>query len=237
MKGAIVGLLMGLFVYIAMVMMFNMSLTDAMFISLTIATAAGAAVAFTEREANIATVAGFVAVCIAAVVLSSIGVAPTSSAIAIVVMSSVVLIPVSILPYIAICLVAIYAVGYFINLNMKRFTLFILSCVAITVYFAVTDITIRLLTVTVAAAISAMPLLTESDNRKMVFAVVPMVGGREIIAAIDLSAFNAAALIMPLFAFIAVDPTERISSNYRSLASIAMLVIILLMLLDIMFSL
>ncbi|MEM1560115.1 MAG: hypothetical protein QXN35_01020 [Ignisphaera sp.] len=235
MKGryvAITGFVSGLLVYLVMNIVFGLGVSDSMFIALTVCTAVAASISFSERDANIGVVAAFVGICISVLILSYMGIVGGGGYIAFVYGSASIYIPTHILPYLAISLVGLYGAGYIAGLDMKRFTMFMLSVVAILLYFVVPDKVIRLMSVTIAALVASTPLIVSDSNdiSRYLASAVPI----PIIATIDLSAVDVGAVIFPILSFIAIDPTRRIRDSYRQLSSICMLVIVLLMLVDLM---
>ncbi|MCW4002665.1 MAG: hypothetical protein NWE95_01960 [Candidatus Bathyarchaeota archaeon] len=230
MRAVVVGVISAILTYLAMVLVFGLGLTDAMYISLTIATAAASAIALSEREANLGVVSGFVAIAIIAT-LAKYVMQLDIGAILVKLPSAEVVIPTDVLPYFAVAFVGFLAFARALNWSVGRTMLFVIGSIAWVAYFAVADAFARLVALTIIAICAAMPLVAYEEKSRLL-AVVPT----PIVATVNLSYFDVGGLFVLPLLFVAVDPTGRINRMARDLAAIAILALLLVQLVGVSLS-
>ena len=231
MRAVVAGMASALVTYLAMVFVFGLGLVDAMYIALTIATAASAAVALSEREANVGVVAGFVAIAITASVARFVFPVEVG-AILVKLPSAEIVIPTDVLPYFAIAFVGFLVFAKALNWSIGRTMMFVVGSVAWVAYFMATDAFARLTALTIITVCAAIPLL-QSEERSRLLAAVPA----PIIAEVDLTYLDYGAMFVLPLLFVAIDPTNRINRTVRDLAAVAILALLLVQVVGIALSL
>jgi len=199
---------------------------DAFYIAFTIGSATAAAVALTEREANIGTVAS------AAALLLLLGLAGPylglSAILTFKTETTTVYVPIEFLPWIALGLLAIFVVGYALGAPVGRLALWVLGSVLAVFWFAVTEPTSQVVIACLIALIAAVPLLRASPSTAttglLVGAVLP--AGRTQVV-FDLSQANVVGMMLiPLILFVALDPFNVIRERrIQELASVVVIFI------------
>jgi len=207
---------------------------DAFYIAFTIGSATAAAVALTGREANIGTVAS------AAALLLLLGLAGPylglSAILTFKTETTTVYVPIEFLPWIALGLLAVFAVGYALGAPVGRLALWVLGSVLAVFWFAVTDPTSQVVISCLVALIAAVPLLRSSPASAsgLLGAAVAIVPSSRTQVVFDLSQANAVGMMMvPLVLFAALDPFGIIQEKrIQELASVIVIFIAFLQVLS-----
>jgi len=221
--------------FILLAMFTELDFPTILFISLGIASSAGAIVAV-DRGESIGTVTGF-----ATLLLLLFFVAPylpTRSAIIFVTSAATIVLEPMMIPLILIGIIAIVAVIHYIGGDVYRFALWLLTIALTLAWFTYTDPIARILISAIIAIVVFRPLESLSSKATKFFAVTPvpvaMMFDKAVV--IDLTNVNIyIAYLLPLLTFVALDPTNRINKQYRGLASIITLFVVFIQIVSFMF--
>jgi hypothetical protein len=207
----------------------NLDMGTILFISLGLASSVGAIVAM-ERGAAVGEVVGFVVLML--MLFFGGWFLPSKSAIVLALPGNqVVVIDVLVLPLLFLGLVALFGLIKYLGGDLARFGLWIISVALTLAYFAVTDVTARILIAAVEALIVFLPATQEHKPSAKLYTVaaLPVLTGYDKIIAIDLMNVNVyAAMVIPVLTFVALDPFNKINRTYRSLAALIVLMILFL---------
>jgi len=217
--------------FLGLVYGLGMETMDAFYVAFTIGSAAAAAAAFTQKEANIGVVAS------AAALLMLIGLAgPYLGLQAILVFrtqTTTVYIPVEMLPWIMIGFIAFFAVGYVIGANVGRLALWTLGSILAMFWFAVTDPTAQVIIACIVALIAAVPLLSRQPAYGTLLSVAILPSARTQIE-FDFTQVNYFGMLFtPLILFVALDPFNVVRNRvWRDLASVIVIFVAFLQVLS-----
>jgi len=214
----------------------NMPTIDAFYIAFTVGSAAAAAVALTQREANYGVVAS------AAALLLLLAIAgPYLGLQSILVFKGQTYtfeLPIEYIPWIMLGFVAIFGVGYAVGADVGRLGLWVLGSMLSIFWFAVTDVTSQVILACLVGIISAVPLLkAERPSPASFLAVAPVAmvspAARTEIT-FDLSQVNYFGMLLaPVLLFVALDPFRVIENRtVRELSSVVMLFLVFIQLLS-----
>jgi len=214
----------------------GMDTIDAFYIAFTVGSAAAAAVALSEREANLGVVSSATALLI---VLGLLGpYLGLSTAFVFKGQTYTIEVPVEYIPWIMIGIVGIFAVGYAAGANVGRLGLWTLGTILSLFWFTVTDTTAQVLLACIVGVIAATPLLYEKPVRgsPMLLAALaaPVPAARTEIT-FDLSQVNYfGMLFVPVVLFLALDPFNVIENRMvRELSSVAVLILVFIQVLSV----
>lgn len=204
-----------------------------LFISLGIASSVGAITAV-DRGGSIGEVVGFSVLLMLLFLFGYL--MPSRSAIVLAVPSNqVVVVDVWTLPLLLIGVVVLFALVKYIGGDVTRFGLWLLSVALTLAYFAVPGVG-RILIAAVEALIVFLPAARVEAGvpRLYAAAAIPALATYDKVLAIDLTGVNVyAAYLMPVLTFVALDPFNKISRGYRSLAALIVLMIVFLQVLSV----
>lgn len=230
-RAALGGLIAGILMFLVMYFVVGFGAADAFYLSLSFATAVSAAVAATEKEANLGVVAGFAGICIASLLVHYLGFVKVGG-ILVRLPSFTVVVPTSLVPILAVGFAGLIAAALALGWDSFRFVVYLCGVAAWIAYVVSPEAVVRLTAVTVVALVTSIPFVFEdrSDRVARFMSVAPI----PIIAAVDLSGVvDVANLFIPILMFLAVDPTRRLGSTARGLAAICVLTVVLLVIVDI----
>lgn len=203
-----------------------------LFISLGLASSVGAIVAM-DRGGDVGEVAGFVVLLL--LLFFSGWLLPSKSAMVFVLPSNqFVVIDVWVLPLLLIGIVVLFALVKHFGGDVARFGLWMLTAFLTLAYFAVPDVTARILIAAVEALIVFLPATHEyKPSRLFAAAAIPTLAAYDKVLTVDLSEVNVyAAYLIPVLTFVALDPFNRVNRAYRSLAALIVLMIVFLQVLS-----
>mgnify|MGYP000209180548 CR=1 FL=1 len=211
----------------------NMEPIDAFYISFTIGSATAAAVALSQREANLGVVASAAALLILLAVagpylgLQSILVFRTQT--------TVVEIPAEMIPWIMVGFVAIFAVGYAMGASVGRLALWCLGSMLSMFWFAVTDVASQVILACIVAVIAAVPLLKQEPRARytglLAAAILPAARTEITFDFTQINYFG--MLFTPVVLFVALDPFDVIRNRLaREIASVIVLFLVFLQVLS-----
>jgi len=218
--------------FILLTMFTNLDFSTILFISLGLASSAGAIVAV-DRGDSIGTVVGF-----STLLLLLFFVAPylPKTAIIFVTSTATIILEPMMIPLLLLGLVAIVAVIHYIGGNVYRFALWILTIALTFAWFVYIDPIARILMSAIIAVIVFTPLESLGSKAAKFFAVTPVALMFDKAVVIDLTNVNVyIAYLLPFLTFIALDPTDRILPSYRGLASIVTLFVVFIQIISFMF--
>ena len=200
-----------------------------LFISLGLASSVGAIVAM-DRGESIGEVVGFVVLLL--LLFFSGWLLPSRSAIVFALPNNqAVVVDVWTLPLLFLGLVALFGLVKYLGGDLARFGLWILTVALTLAYFAVADVTARILIAAMQALIVFLPATQEHKPSAKLYAVAPLpvLTAYDKTITIDLTGVNVyATYLMPVLAFVALDPFNKVPKNYRSLAALVVLMIVFL---------
>jgi len=203
-----------------------------LFISLGLASSVGA-IAAMDRGEDIGEVVGFAVLLL--LLFFSGWLLPSKSAIVFALPSNqVVVIDVWVLPLLLIGVVVLFALVKYFGGDVARFGLWLLTAVLTLAYFAIPDVTARILIAAVEALIVFLPATHEHKPSARLFAAaaIPAIAYDKVLT-IDLTEVNVyAAYLIPVLTFVALDPFNKINRTYRSLAALIVLMIVFLQVLS-----
>jgi hypothetical protein len=198
-----------------------------LFISLGLASSVGAITAM-DKGGDVGEVVGFVVLLL--LLFFSGWLLPSRSAIVFALPSNqVVVIDVWALPLLLIGIVVLFALVKYFGGDVARFGLWLLTAVLTLAYFAIPDVAARILIAAVEALIVFLPATHEYKPSAKLFAVatIPALAAYDKVLTIDLTDVNMyAAYLIPVLTFVALDPFNKISRTYRSLAALIVLMIV-----------
>jgi hypothetical protein len=201
-----------------------------LFISLGLASSVGAIVAM-DRGAEIGEVTGFVVL----LLLLFIGgrFLPSRTAIVFALPNNqAVVIDVWFLPLLFLGLIALFALVKYLGGDLARFGLWTIVVALTLAYYAIPDVTARILIAAAQALIVFLPAHAEAEARtSRLYAVtaIPALAAYDRALVIDLTQVNVyAAYLIPILALIALDPFNKVPKSYRSLAAVVILMIVFL---------
>jgi hypothetical protein len=205
-----------------------------LFISLGLASSVGAITAM-DRGGDVGEVVGFAVLLL--LLFFSGWLLPSRSAIVFALPSNqVVVIDVWVLPLLLIGIVVLFALVKYFGGDVARFGLWLLTAVLTLAYFAIPDVTAKILIAAVEALIVFLPATHEYKPSAKLFAVAaaPALAAYDKVLAIDLTEVNVyAAYLIPVLAFVALDPFNKVNRTYRSLAALIVLMIVFLQVLGV----
>jgi len=194
----------------------GMETVDAFYISFTVGAAAAAAVALTEREANLGVVAS------AAALLLMLGILGPylglTSAFVFKGQTYEIAIPTEYIPWIMLGLVGVFVIGYAVGADVGRLGLWVLGSILAMFWFTVTDVTSQVILSCLIAIIAAVPLLKKearAGGYLLAAAIIPAspLAGRTQIT-FDLTQVNYfGMLVTPVLLFLALDPFNVIENR------------------------
>jgi len=204
---------------------------EAFYLSFTIGSATAAAVALSEREANIGTVASAISLLLLLALagpylgLHAVFVFKTQT--------TTISIPIEIIPWIMMGVVAIFAVGYAVGANVGRLGLWTLGTVLSLFWFTVSDVTGQVLLACIVGVIAAVPLLTTQSRPSTPLFMVAMLPVARNEITFDLSQVNYLGMLLsPILLFVALDPFNAFSKVVRELGSVVTLFLVFLQVLS-----
>jgi len=204
-----------------------------LFISLGLASSVGAITAIDKGE-DIGEVVGFVVLLL--LIFFSGWFLPSKSAIVFVLPSNqAVIIDTWTLPLVFIGLVVLFGLVKYLGGDIARFGLWILTVALTIAYFSINDVTARILIAATEALIVFLPATQEATKTSKLYALLalPAVTGYSKTITIDLTGVNVyAAYLIPILALVALDPFNKVSKSYRSLAALIVLMIVFLQVLS-----
>ena len=218
--------------FILLYLLTPIDLATMLFISLGVASSVGAITAM-DRGESIGEVVGFAVLLL--LLLFSGWLLPSRSAIVFALPSNqVVVIDAWSLPLILLGIVVLFALVKYLGGNTARFGLWIISVALTLAYFTYSDAVTRILIAATQALIVFLPV-AQGHEKTRLLAVAPItLAGYDKVLAIDLSSVNVyAACLIPVLAFVALDPLNRINRVYRSLAALVVLMIVFLQVLSV----
>jgi len=201
-----------------------------LFISLGIASSVGAITAM-DRGESIGEVVGFVVLLL--LLFFSGWLLPSRSAIVFALPSNqVVVLDAWTLPLVLIGIVVLFALVKYFGGDVARFGLWMLTVALTIAYFAIPDVTAKILIAAVEALIVFLPA-TQGVEAKVprlyAAAAIPVLAAYDKVLTIDLTQVNVyAAYLIPVIAFVALDPFNKVPKSYRSLAALIVLMIVFL---------
>jgi len=244
-KVVLAGSLSAVVALLALIHVLNMELMDAFYIAFTLSSTVSAIVALSEKETNIGTVAGFTAL------LLFIGIiAPYLGLKSVLVFRTAygqITIPIEFIPYIALAVVALFAVVVLLGGSVARTGLFTIGTLLSLAWFVVTDPYVKILVSTLIGVIAFIPLLQKEEVRVggrmlLLTAVgyIPITERTQIV--IDLKGISSYGVIVtPLLLFIALDPLNLLRGRggrvIEQLASVAILLLVFLQMISTVFGL
>jgi hypothetical protein len=212
----------------------SLDLGTMLFISLGLASSVGAITAM-DRGSDVGEVVGFAVLLL--LLFFSGWLLPSKSAIVFALPSNqVVVIDVWALPLLLIGIVVLFALVKYFGGDVARFGLWLLTAVLTLAYFAIPDVTARILIAAVEALIVFLPATHEYKPSAKLFAVAaaPALVAYDKVLVIDLTEVNAyAAYLIPVLAFVALDPFNKVNRTYRSLAALIVLMLVFLQVLGV----
>jgi hypothetical protein len=212
----------------------SLDLGTMLFISLGLASSVGA-IAAMDRGEDIGGVVGFVVLLL--LLFFSGWLLPSKSAIVFALPSNqVVVIDVWVLPLLLIGIVVLFALVKYFGGDVARFGLWLLTAVLTLAYFAIPDVTARILIAAVEALIVFLPATHEYKPSARLFAAAPLpaLAAYDKVLTIDLTGVNVyAAYLIPVLTFVALDPFNKVNRAYRSLAALVVLMIVFLQVLGV----
>jgi len=141
------------------------------------------------------------------------------------------------LPLLLLGVVVLFALVKYIGGDVARFGLWLLTVALTLAYFAIPDTTARILIAAIEALIVFLPAAQGYEKTRLL-AAVPVFMGYEKALVIDLSNVNVyAAYLIPVLSFIALDPLNKLSRNYRVLAAVVVMFIVFLQMVGVVLSL
>ena len=217
--------------FILLYLLTPIDLATMLFISLGVASSVGAITAM-DRGESIGEVVGFAVLLL--LLLFSGWLLPSRSAIVFALPSNqVVVIDAWSLPLILLGIVVLFALVKYLGGNTARFGLWIISVALTLAYFTYSDAVTRILIAATQALIVFLPVAQGQKTGLLAVAPITLAGYDKVLA-IDLSSVNVyAACLIPVLAFVALDPLNRINRVYRSLAALVVLMIVFLQVLSV----
>jgi hypothetical protein len=136
------------------------------------------------------------------------------------------------LPLLFLGLITLFALVKYLGGDLTRFGLWIIVVALSLAYYAIPDVTARILIAAAQALVVFLPAHGEAEaktSRLYAVAAIPALAAYDRALVIDLTQVNAyAALMTPVLALIALDPFGIVPKNYRSLAAVVILMIVFL---------
>jgi hypothetical protein len=214
----------------------SLDLGTMLFISLGLASSVGAITAM-DRGGEVGEVVGFTVLLL--LLFFSSWLLPSRTAIVFALPSNqVVVIDVWVLPLLLIGIVVLFALVKYFGGDVARFGLWVISVALTLAYFTYSDVVARTLIAAIQALIVFLPATHEYKPLAKLFAVAaaPALAAYDKVLTIDLTEVNVyAAYLIPVLAFVALDPFNKINRTYRSLAALIVLMIVFLQVLDVVF--
>jgi len=202
---------------------------EAFYLAFTIGTVAAAIGAATEKEQAIGELGAFAALILVMAVMSRYFAPSTAT---IVLPSGMeVTIPMSVVPWLGLGLLAFYVVGIFAGADPKALGLWVLSIVLLPLWL-VAEGPVRVLYTVVFALIAAYPLVSAPPTRAGLLAVVPILSVEPRTIQINVEYINTSYLfLLPVLLFFALDPFRVIRN--KTITDLAAVVTIFLAFIDI----
>jgi hypothetical protein len=200
-----------------------------LFVSLGLASSVGAIVAMDKGE-DIGEVVGFAVLLL--ILFFGGWLLPSRTAVVFALPNNqLVVLDVWTLPLVFLGLVALFGIVKYLGGDLARFGLWIIVVALTLAYYQVADVTARILIAAMQAMILFIPVTREETKVLGLHAAaaIPALAAYDRVLTIDLTQVNVyAALLVPVLAFIALDPFRKIPSNYRALAAIVVLMLVFL---------
>jgi hypothetical protein len=219
--------------FILLYLLTPLSAATILFISLGLASSVGAIVSMNEKGEAIGEVVGFT-VLLLLLFFSGWFLPPKSAIVFVLPNNQAIVVDVWTLPLMFMGLVVLFALVKYLGGDLARFGLWTLTAALTIAYFAIPDTTARILIAATEALIVFLPA-TQEVKPSSFYAVAPLpaLAAYDKTITIDLTGINMyAAFLIPVLAFVALDPFNKISKSYRGLASLIVLMIVFLQILS-----
>jgi len=212
----------------------SIDIATILFISLGMASSVGAITAIDKGE-SIGEVIGFAVLLL--LLLFSGWFLPARTAIVFALSNQAVVIDVWTLPLLMLGVILMFAIVKYVGGDITRFGLWIMSVALTLAYFTYSDVTARILIAATQAIIVFLPAAQGYEKTRLLAAAPIALTGYDKVLAIDLSNVNVyAAYLIPVLAFVALDPLNKVPRNYRMLAAVVVMFIVFLQMMGVVIS-
>jgi len=212
----------------------SIDIATILFISLGMASSVGAITAIDKGE-SIGEVIGFAVLLL--LLLFSGWILPARTAIVFALSNQAVVIDVWTLPLLMLGVILMFAIVKYVGGDITRFGLWIMSVALTLAYFTYSDVTARILIAATQAIIVFLPAAQGYEKTRLLAAAPIALTGYDKVLAIDLSNVNVyAAYLIPVLAFVALDPLNKVPRNYRMLAAVVVMFIVFLQMMGVVIS-
>jgi len=211
----------------------SIDIATILFISLGMASSVGAITAI--KGESIGNVIGFAVLLL--LLLFSGWFLPARTAIVFALSNQAVVIDVWTLPLLMLGVILMFAIVKYVGGDITRFGLWIMSVALTLAYFTYSDVTARILIAATQAIIVFLPAAQGYEKTRLLAAAPIALTGYDKVLAIDLSNVNVyAAYLIPVLAFVALDPLNKVPRNYRMLAAVVVMFIVFLQMMGVVIS-